>query len=266
LGASQNQHANSACGHKKEVNQMRKSYILLILIIILSFSISALVKDSMLPYMASHWNYKGEADGYMPRLEALFFLPIVSIFIFFLLAIIPKLDPLYKNIEDFRSHYDIFVVLMVSFFFYIHLLTIFWNLLIPINMNQMISPAVAILTFYMGILVYNSKRNWSIGIRTSWALSSDYVWEKTHKFGGRLFTAAGIFCLLGVIFPDYAVLFILVPILLASLTSVLYSYIIFQEYKHPKKKAKKQPKTTFGQTLSIWLAKLLFRNKPKRKR
>jgi uncharacterized membrane protein len=244
---------------------MRKSYILLILIIILSFAISILVKDSMLPYMVTHWNFKGDADGYMTKNTALFLLPIISLAILFLLILIPKLDPLYKNIEDFRQHYDIFVVLMVAFLFYIHILTIFWNLRIPLNMNQMISPAVAILIFYMGILIYNSKRNWSIGIRTAWSLSSDYVWEKTHQLGGRLFTAAGIFCLLGVIFPDYAIIFILVPIMAASLTSVLYSYLIYEEHTHPKKKAKKA-KGTAGKAFSAWLARLLFRNKPKRKR
>ncbi|MEM1515464.1 MAG: SdpI family protein [Candidatus Bathyarchaeia archaeon] len=43
----------------------------------------------------------------------------------------------------------------------------------------------------IGILCEDSKRNWFIGIRTPWTLSSDRVWEKTHRLGGKLFKTAG---------------------------------------------------------------------------
>jgi uncharacterized membrane protein len=220
---------------------MRKSYIVLALITLLSFAMGALLYDSMLPYMASHWNIQGRVDGYMPKFWGLFLMPFLSLFMILLFIIIPKLDPLGQNIEEFRHHYDTFVVLIISFLFYIYIISIFWNLGIRFDMNRMISPALAIVFFYLGILIYHARRNWSIGIRTAWTMSSDYVWNKTHKLGGMLFTIAGTICLLGVVFPNYAVLFILVPIMSAALISVLYSYIIYLEEKRLKRSSRSKP-------------------------
>jgi len=71
--------------------------------------------------------------------------------------------------------------------------------------------------------------NWFIGIRTPWTLSSEKVWDKTHKIGGRLFKIAGIIAIGGILFQNYAIFFIIVPILLAAIYSVVFSYIEYQK-------------------------------------
>ncbi|MEM1558578.1 MAG: SdpI family protein [Candidatus Bathyarchaeia archaeon] len=57
---------------------------------------------------------------------------------------------------------------------------------------------IGLLLFYTGILCENAKKNWFIGIRTHWTLSSDRVWETTHKLGGKLFKTTGVIGILGV--------------------------------------------------------------------
>ncbi len=179
--------------------------------------------------MASHWNYKGEVDGYMQKSVGLFLMPILSVVLFVLFSFIPKIDPLKSNIEKFRKYYDEFIVLIIVFLFYIYLLTIAWNLGIKFNMNQMIPPAIGILFYYSGILIENSKRNWFIGIRTPWTLSSDNVWDKTHKIGGKLFKVSGIISLLGIFFGDYSMFFLLVPIIASSIYVTIYSYAEYRK-------------------------------------
>ena len=76
----------------------------------------------------------------------------------------------------------------------------------------------------------NVKRNWFFGIRTPWTLSSDEVWDKTHKFGGKLIQLSAVISLLGFFVGKNAVIFVLiVPIILAALTSVVYSYVIYKK-------------------------------------
>jgi uncharacterized membrane protein len=89
------------------------------------------------------------------------------------------------------------------------------------------------LFYYVGVVCEHSKRNWFIGIRTPWTLSSDRVWEKTHKIGGRLFKAAGVVALIGVFFQRHAVWFILIPVLSVAVYTILYSYL---EYQREEKK------------------------------
>lgn len=186
--------------------------------------------------MASHWNIQGEVDGYMSRFWGLFLMPIVSIGLLILFVLIPKIDPLKKNIERFRKYFDGFMVLMAIFLFYIYLLTVFWNIGIRFNMGRFVMPALGILFYYVGILVENTKRNWFIGIRTPWTLSSDVVWGKTHKIGGKLFKIAGIIIFLGIFFPKYAVFFILVPIILIVVYPIIYSYFEYQKEANPSNK------------------------------
>ncbi|MBU2634467.1 MAG: DUF1648 domain-containing protein, partial [Nanoarchaeota archaeon] len=160
---------------------MKKTTILALIIIILSFLISIYFYPQLPDQMASHWNSKGEVDDYMSKFWGSFLMPIVSLGILLLFIFIPKIDPLKKNIQAFRKYYDMFIIIMILFLFYIHILTLLWSLNIKYNMTQMLIPAIAILFYYISILMKNSKRNWFIGIRTPWTLSNDKVWEKTHK-------------------------------------------------------------------------------------
>jgi len=181
--------------------------------------------------MASHWNAQGQVDGYVSKFWGLFLLPIISLGLFFLFILIPKIDPLKANIEKFRKYFDGFVVLIILFLFYLYLLTIFWNFGVQFSMNQVLPPAFGILFFYCGILIEKAKRNWFIGIRTPWTLSNEKVWDKTHFIGGRLFKAAGLVALLGVFFQNHAILFVIVPVILVSLFTIVYSYFEYQKEK-----------------------------------
>ena len=188
---------------------------------------------------ASHWDAAGEVNGYMPKFWGLFLMPIISLIMLGLFVVLPKIDPLKKYIATFKTHYNTFILAIIAFLFYIHTLTIAWNLGIRYNMIAFLSPAFAVLFYYCGILIENSKRNWFIGIRTPWTMSSDKVWESTHKIGGKLFKAVGIISLIGLFFQEIAIFFVIVPILLVSIYLFVYSYLEFKKENKGKIKKKK---------------------------
>ena len=208
---------------------MKKTNVVVLLIIALSFLIGFYFYPQMPEKMASHWDEKGQVNGYMTKFWALFLMPLMSLGLFLLFLVIPKIDPLKENIAKFRKYFDMFIVLMISFLFYIYLLTIFWNLNWQFNMNLLLMPAFALLFYYCGILIENAKRNWFVGIRTPWTLSSDAVWQKTHQLGSKLFKLAALIILVGLIFEDYLFYFVLVPILLFTAYIIVYSYLEYQK-------------------------------------
>jgi len=208
---------------------MKKSEIIALGIIALSFIVSIYFYPQMPEKMASHWNAQGQVDGYMPKFWALFLMPLISVGLFLLFIVIPKIDPLKHNIEKFRKYYDGFVVLIIVFLFYLYLLTILWNINIRFGIVQLLTPAFGILFYYCGILIENTKRNWFIGIRTPWTLSNNIVWEKTHKIGGKLFKASGVIAFIGMFFQDYALFFVLIPVILAAVYTIIYSYVEYQK-------------------------------------
>jgi len=211
---------------------MRNGEIAVLLLVIISFIIGIYLYPQMPASMASHWNAQGIVDGYMSKFWGLFLMPIISFALFLLFLAIPRIDPLKKNIQKFRKYFDIFIIIIIAFLLYLYLLTIFWSLGFMFSMILMLSPAFAILFYYAGILTENAKRNWFIGIRTPWTMSSDKVWDKTHKLGGLLFKLCGIIALFGMLLPDYALLFVIIPAVVLVVYTVVYSYF---EYKKIKK-------------------------------
>jgi len=185
---------------------------------------------SLLPdKVASHWNAKGEVDGYMSKFGGLFLMPVISLVLLLLFIIIPKIDPLKHNIEKFRKYFDGFIVLMMLFLFYLYILTILWNIGVRFNFVHLLVPIFSIFFYYCGILIQKAQRNWFIGIRTPWTLSNEQVWNKTHKIGGILFKIAGIISLIGILLTEYALFFVICPVILASLFPVIYSYFAYQK-------------------------------------
>jgi len=212
---------------------MNKNNIISIVIIILSFLIGIYAYQYFPEKIASHWGSDGQVNGYMSKFWGIFLVPIISIALLLLFNFIPKLDPLKKNYNKFKEYYYSFISMIIIFLFYIFLLTIIWNFGIIFNMSLAIIPALGFLFFYIGILLKHLKRNWFIGIRTPWTISSDRVWDKTHKLGSKLFIISGIITLFGIFFQSYMIWFMLVPILVSSIWLFIYSYL---EYKKIKKK------------------------------
>ena len=206
-------------------------YTLAFIIVLALFVISTIVYPSLPSRLITHWGASGEANGYSSKLFGLFFLPIITFVLLVLFFFIPRIDPLKKNIEKFKGYYALFVLLFVLYMGFIHIISILLNYGMKINIMFFILPAMGLLFFFMGFLLEKTKRNFFIGIRTPWTLSSDKVWGQTHKLGGKLFKICGVIAILGLFFTKYAIWFILVPILASVIVLVIYSYVKYTQIK-----------------------------------
>jgi uncharacterized membrane protein len=178
--------------------------------------------------MASHWNAQGVVDGYMSRFWGLFMLPLFTGGLFLLFIVLPKIDPLKRNWPKFRNYYDWFVVILTSYMFYIYMLTLSWSLGYRFDMGVAMTPAIGVLFIYLGFLMEKAKRNWFVGIRTPWTLSSDRVWKNTHRIGSKLFKICGVIAVIGAFLGKYAFYAIIIPVLATVVYTVVYSYFDYQ--------------------------------------
>lgn len=178
--------------------------------------------------LASHWDVSGQVNGTMSRFWGTFLLPIMAIVLWGLWALLPRIDPIAKGFNGFRYVYDFFWVILTAFFAYVYALSLGANLGLVTNMSTAIIPAVGVLIFSLGALLPRVKRNWFFGIRTPWTLSSDAVWDKTHRFASPLFMIAGLATLLALLDPTKVVALWLMftLIALAAIISVVYSYVL----------------------------------------
>ncbi len=210
---------------------IRKSVIILFGIVLLSFLISVYLYPQMPEKMASHWNAKGEVDGCMSKFWALFLSPLILTAVVLFFLILPRIDPLRANIEEFRKYYDGFIILVSVFMLSIQLQVILWNFGIKVRPTLTLPIGLGLLMYYSGILCENSKRNWFMGIKTPWTLSSDMVWQKTHKIAGKLLKIAAIITFGGVFCRNHVcrLLFLIVPLAVAVFYPAVYSYFEYQK-------------------------------------
>ena len=69
-------------------------------------------------------------------------------------------------------------------------------------------------------------------VASPWTLGSDRVWDKTHKLAAKLYKAAGLASLLGLLFEGYfALAFLIGPVIIVSAYAIIYSYF---EHKNEK--------------------------------
>jgi len=206
------------------------SYVAVALIIIASLAAACYVYPLLPEKVASHWNIAGEVDGYMGKFWGVFLLPIISALFAGLFFVLPKIDPLRKNIDGFRREYNLFFVSVVLFLVYMYILTLIWNLGVLFEMGRFVTFGIGFLFILMGYILPRTKRNWFLGIRTPWSLSSDTVWQKTHAVGGKLFIVTGIAAVISSLaFPEQS-LFVIVGFAVVSvLWLFVYSYLTYRK-------------------------------------
>jgi uncharacterized membrane protein len=211
--------------------EISKSTVIISGIILLCLLVSACLYPKVPERMATHWNAKGQVDGYMPKSAGVFLMPGIMVFIAVLFKLIPRIDPLKLNYEKFRNYYDGFVIVFLLFMLGLQYFMLLWNIGIKLRLNIIIPIGIGFLFFFIGILCEHVKKNWFVGIRTPWTLSSDAVWDKTHRIGGRLFKITGLIVIGGIFFEKYILFFILVPVLVITVFLLVYSYLEYQKEK-----------------------------------
>jgi uncharacterized membrane protein len=208
-----------------------RTTLIVVLIMVLAATVAGVALWNRLPDpMASHWGPNDEVNDYVSRFWGVFLLPLITLGMMALFLIIPSIDPLKANIAQFRDVFNLFITLIVAFMLYLYALTLRWKLgYTDFGMSKALLPAMGILFFFIGYLLRKAKRNFFIGIRTPWTLSSDRVWDETHRLGSVLFMVSGVFAFLGSLFGGMAAFwFLFVPIIGSTLITLIYSYIVYQ--------------------------------------
>ena len=204
--------------------------IIALTMIALAFLAGAVLWNQLPDPMASHWNANDQVDGYMSKFWGVFLLPLMTLGMFALFMAVPNIDPLKANIAQFRETFNIFILVIIAFMLYLYGLTLVWNLgYQDFNMSAAMLPFMGVLFIAIGFMLRKAKRNFFIGIRTPWTLSSDSVWEKTHRLGSVLFMASGAFAIIGGLFGGMTAFWLMfVPLIGSSLFLVIYSYVLYR--------------------------------------
>lgn len=201
-------------------------FLILFLAVVMSFWSYPLLPDLVI----SHWNFAGQADGWSSRQFHSILFPGILFGLYLMFNLLPKFDPQAKRYQDFAQAYLIMRNAIMFIFLVVFVVTTLVNLSYPINVGVTVSGAIGLLMIVLGNYFGKLKRNYFIGIKNPWTLSSENVWNKTHRLGGRLFIVWGLGLVVAPwLKPSFSFVILFGGLIILLSWLMIYSYSLYKK-------------------------------------
>jgi uncharacterized membrane protein len=142
--------------------------------------------------IAVHFNAQGQANGLAPKWLGLALMPVIGLVVVALLALAPRWGRSGEALGRPGSAYGV-VLIGVAAMFLVGEAAIAMHALDPaFDVLRWLFLAVGVLIVVIGAVLGRIPPNGLVGIRTPWTLADESVWNRTHRFTGRLMTLAGV--------------------------------------------------------------------------
>jgi uncharacterized membrane protein len=191
--------------------------------------VSAVAYPRLPETVPSHWNLHGQVNGWQSRGRAAFLMPVIMLVLWGVLRGLPAIDPRRANYAKFQPTYDFVIGAVLTLVALIHFAVLAVGLGAPISVHRVIPIALGVVLIAIGNQLPRARSNWWFGIRTPWTLSNERVWERTHRVGGYLMTAAGVAMIIGGLVSDFGGPIIAVCLAGFALGSTIYSYYAWRQ-------------------------------------
>lgn len=183
-----------------------------------------------------HWGADGAVNGWGPSwtVAALGFLPLVLLATFWL---VPRIDPKGAAYAKSGRFYLGFVIAFTVFMCgmtWLSELTV-WGVVPQTGaVGTIVTTAIGILFIGMGNYLPRVRQNYTMGVKTPWALADPENWRRTQRFGGKCFVVMGVgfiaFGFMASVLPDGAAAAGIAAIVLIPMAAMyLYSYLIWRK-------------------------------------
>ena len=180
----------------------------------------------------AHYGISGEVDRWGSKYES-FILPGISL-VFGVTMLLGAWISSRSSRKEVEQGSRIFVIagnvslavfnVMTLFFLYTSWTQMEYLEGVPEIGLRILFAVIAIMLLILGAVMPQVKQNAWFGVRTKWTMQSVSVWEKSQRFGGKLFMGAALLCLafLALPFPWVTALFVL-SVAAAAVGSWYYS-------------------------------------------
>jgi uncharacterized membrane protein len=182
----------------------------------------------------THFNIEGIANDWSSKTTLLFIPAALGIGIYFLMLIIPVLDPK-KKLQQMGDKYYTLRFMITIFFSLLATYLLYVSNTGSLKNPNMLFALIGALFAMLGNYFQTVRPNYFIGIRTPWTLENEQVWKNTHRLGGRLWIVGGVLIAILAFFINNNHLFSIifgVIISLIVIVPVVFSYTEFKKVKN----------------------------------
>ena len=177
-----------------------------------------------------HFSPHGDPDGFMPKAPGLALMPCIGAVVVLVLAFATRLAPNRKGLDASAEALGV-VLIGVAAIFLVSEAAVVARAMDPnFDLIRWLVLAIGVLFVVVGNFLGKVRHNYLIGVRTPWTLRDERVWDKTHRFTGRLMVLGGVvLAASAVLAPGHGVLIGVLVLAAAGpgVAGVVYSRLIY---------------------------------------
>jgi len=177
-----------------------------------------------------HWGLDGQADGFAHKTGGLLAMPLTMLGTVLLFILVSRIEPRQRNIALSAKAYTSIWVASLALLAIVHAAIVAVALGWRIDVMIVTQIFLGLLFVVMGNYLGKVRSNFVFGIRTPWTLSSEYSWNISHRFGGKMMVLLGLILLGGVFLNDSVIWFVLLfsEMIVITVMLSIYSYILWR--------------------------------------
>ncbi|MDY3303723.1 MAG: SdpI family protein [Clostridia bacterium] len=200
------------------------------IIILLPILFGIIMWNDLPDIIATHWGADGNADGFSGKVFAVFGLPFIHLILHFVCLLFTSLDKKQKE-QNQKALGMIFWILPV--------ISLFTNGIMyraafgkEFDLTFFMPALLGVMFIFIGNYLPKVKQNRTLGIKISWTLNNEENWNKTHRFGGKVWVVGGLILLLSIFLPLTAMVWVMVCVIAAMvIIPIVYSYSIYKQHQ-----------------------------------
>lgn len=153
---------------------------------------------------AVHFTADGRPDGFTDKLHGLFTMPVIAVVVVALIALFPRVAIYRKGLDASSPAFGAVLSGVAAVLFAAQAAIIAHAFDPNFDVLRAVFVAVGALLVVVGNMLGKLRHNYAFGVRTPWTLRDATVWDKTHRFTGRLMVVTGVALIPIAIFtPDH---------------------------------------------------------------
>lgn len=193
----------------------------------------ALVNYGRLPdQLPSHFGITGKVDQYWSKGSVIGLFSFMGLVFPFAMQFIRNFDPKSENYNKFQGAYKMVRLAVAVICDGALILSVNHGLNEQFASGKWATVCLGLMLAVIGNFMPQIKDNYFIGIRTPWTLANPEVWQKTHRFSGKMWVAGGVLIALAAFMPGtLSPGTVIAALIIIALVPVVYSWMISRSVK-----------------------------------
>ena len=207
------------------LKQHKKTIILTSLLTLLPIPMGLLLWNRLPEQIPSHWGIDGEIDGWSSKAFAVFGFPCILLALHWICVLASNADPKAKDYHPKMFHLVLWICPVLSLV--LNALVYTTALGYPLDVEVIMPLLEGLMFLIVGNLLPKCRQSYTLGIKLPWTLANEENWNKTHRFGGKLWVIGGIITMATAFLGSFWILLAVLIVMVAAPT--IYSYSLYRK-------------------------------------